>query len=215
MKSRVKLGLAFAVVMAFCVAMTSTAFAADSWYVNGTKLVGSAAFAQTASLTGSELIDHPAEAGNKIKIKCAGPLLIIGGGISAPDTNWANKLIFHGCAAEEPKTCTIEGLIETGEVVSLAELSSRGVLILFKPKAGNTFATINFEGEKCGIAGEKPVNGQVGLVSPHGATEAAEQELEGLGSIENNSLEIAGAKAYLKGTAKLKLSSGAKWGFHP
>jgi hypothetical protein len=215
MKSRVRLGLAFAVVVAFCVAMTSTAFAADSWYVNGTKLVGSAAFAQTASLTGSELIDHPAEAGNKIKIKCAGPLLIIGGGISAPDTNWAKELIFHGCKEEEPANCTVNDLIETGEVVSLAELSARGVLILFKPKTGNTFTTFSFSGEKCSLAGEKPINGQLGLVSPHGATEAVEQELEGLGSIENNSLEIAGAKAYLKGTAKLKLSSGAKWGFHP
>jgi hypothetical protein len=215
MPPRARLAFACAAVLAaFCGAIASTA-AADRWFVNGTALASSAALAKEAPLTSEwELEIHPAEASNKIKLKCKGPMLIVAGGISALDNNWVKELIFHGCQMVEPEDCSTADLIETGELVSLAELSTRGDLLSFKAKTGNTLFFPTFEGVRCSIAGEHPTNGQFVTRLAPGATEQTTQALEFLGSIENNSIEIFGAKVYLRGVAKLELTSKAKWSFH-
>ena len=58
------------------------------------------------------------------------------------------------------------------------------------------------------------MNGSVRVNAPTGQTEEELQAIEGQGSFENNSLEVAGDKSYIEGgKALLKLASGSKWSF--
>ena len=87
--------------------------------------------------------------------------------------------------------------------------------VIFLPKTGTEFVTLEFVGGSCAIAGEKPVKGSVTVGASTGQTENTLQPIEGLGSKENNSLTIGGHPTFLEGgKALLKLASGSKWSFH-
>jgi hypothetical protein len=211
--SRVKvIAAAVFALVAFSAMLASNASAA-SWKINGTELKGSAALATSGVVDAAATLNQPA---NSIKISCSGPTL---DGtkplISGTNHGQAESLTFLGCTESSPANCSVKSSIPTEPVN--AEVSTHGTTedrVLFTPASANLFATIEFSGGTCAVAGEKPVNGRVIIGAPTGQTELVAQPIVGLGSVENNSLQLAGHPAYIEGgRALLTLASGAKWAF--
>jgi hypothetical protein len=99
-------------------------------------------------------------------------------------------------------------------VATLETSAPSAALIRFAPENGNVFATLVFKGT-CSEAGEQPVDGRLVARSIGASAELAKHPLEGLGTTENNSLELLKGKAYLeKGKALIELASGLEFSFH-
>jgi len=187
------------------------------WLVNGTGLAVGAtlALATTARVDESSVLNVPSLG---IRLTCTGGsnkvLTGIKPYIQGPSGGGAEKLIFEGCSEISPPGCTIEEEVKTEAVIATLEpADSLENRILFSPKSGTTFADITFSGS-CSLSGEKPVKGKVVLGSSTGGTEETSQPLQPIGTVENNSLEQGGSKAYLeKGSALLTLAAGGKWSF--
>jgi len=213
--SRVKVTVAvFIAVVAFSAIAAGSASA--GWLVGGKTLTGTKALKTTAIVDESAILNTP-ELG--LKITCSGlsglaPELV--GGTSRAQ---AKSLIFEGCKVIEPTACTINPTtVATEPIFGLLTLGTGADedKVLFEPQKPKTFATLNLEGSKCSISGEKSVSGTVVARAPVGQLERTEQVLEGLGSLEQGSdkLEVAGNQAFLeKGKALLLLASGETWSF--
>jgi len=196
-------------------AVAASSASAGSWFVNGTKLAKGAtvALATTAHVDESTVLSVPSLG---IKLTCSGNTLKGEAAyIQGEAYGGAKSLTFEGCSEITPNTCTIQTTIATEPVVASVETGNAPLdRILFKPAQDRVFATINFKGS-CVEAGEQGVDGAVVLDSSTGQTESVTQPLQGLGTTENNSLEILEKKAYLVGgKALLTLASGLKWSFH-
>ena len=116
-----------------------------------------------------------------------------------------------------PTLCATESNeIETEPLVGTVKTStSPQDRVTFAPKTGKLIAVVVFKGPECPLAGEQPISGSFTQKLPTGQTEAVTQPFEGLGSAENNSLQLGANKIYLeKGKALVKLASGLKWSFH-
>jgi hypothetical protein len=192
-------------------AMAAGSAWAGEWFVGGTKLTGSAALTVEARL--SRLIRWLAP--GIVAIGCEGPLLLLGAYIHNPALILARRLDFRNCFVLTPESCSIEPTIETqelqGTVKTETSLENR---VTYKPVVGKLFATISFQGTGCVIAGETAVDGEVTLGMLNGQTEETTHVFEGLGSRENNSLEIDKEAVYLEGGGALvSLASGSKWSF--
>jgi hypothetical protein len=185
--------------------------------VKGTALTAgqTVALANTAAVDTSTVLSAPSLG---LRLTCSGSTLDGKEAyIQGQASGGATSLTFLGCSEIAPSTCKIEESateIKTEPVVASVEKGTAPfVKILFSPKTGKPFATIKFEGS-CAFAGEQPVNGRVVASSQDGQTEQTTHALEGLGTTENNSLELFKAKAYLiGGKALLKLLSGLPWSF--
>jgi hypothetical protein len=184
-----------------------------SWFVNGTKLPAGSkqALSTTARVASAPVLNVPSL---NIKISCSG-LSGESPEIVGTTTGKAKSLIFEKCSEIAPAKCSVETTIPTLAVQADPFFNVlQEDRVQFKPQSGTTFATIDFLGSECPVAGEKPVKGAVAVNAPTDQTELAEQPIEGLGTVENNSLEITGDKGYIEGgKAFLKLASGAKWSF--
>jgi len=216
---RAKLMLAaFAVALALSAIGTASA-SADSWFVGGTKVGDTAKIALNSKAVVDEraVLNAP---GLSLKVSCGG-LTGVGAALIGLDAGEAASLIFSECSEIEPSNCKVQPTtVETEPVTALAVLGllpnskTETTFINFKPKSGNVFASITFTGT-CAFAGTQPVNGLVKLEAPGAETEATSHILQGIGSIENNSLQIAGNKAFIeKGKALVSLASGATFSFH-
>jgi hypothetical protein len=136
---------------------------------------------------------------------------------------YADHIVFLDCnvSASSPTICKLSPAlttIETGAVLALVTLgpTSLSGRVTFKPETGKLFAEIPFAEEtKCAFEGAVPVKGSVTIGAPTLRDSRAVQAGEGLGGVENNSLEIgAGNKALLHGgLVLLELASGANWSF--
>jgi hypothetical protein len=170
-----------------------------------------------AALSTKAVVDEPATLnvpGLSLKISCSG-LSGTKPEIIGENEGAVEHLTFEGCSEITPTTCKLETpTISTEPITALAfDAISPDVRVHFTPKSGKSFATLTFVGS-CSLAGEKPVNGTVTVDAPNGQSEEVSHALAGLGSQENNSLEVSGQKGYLeKGKALLKLASGSKWSF--
>lgn len=216
--SRVKVSLmALVAVLAFSAMVAGSASA--EWFVAGTKLpAGSkAALTNTAKVDSDAKLNIPAAG---IKILCSGSTLdgeaaeIIGA-----NEGKAKSLIFTGCAVTEPATgCTLEeSTIKTLAVTAtVTKGTGEADIATFTPQTKNTFAEIPFSGTNtCAFNEKEPAKGAVKVNAPTGQLELLSQIIEGLGSIENNSLEVAKDKSFIEGgKALLTLASDSKWSFH-
>jgi hypothetical protein len=153
--------------------------------------------------------------GIKLKATCAS-LEDNAGALVGENNIEASALKFGGCSEIEPSTCRLtEPTIQTEPVLATLSMGAPfpADRVLLAPQTKTALATVDFEGS-CSFAGEKLVTGEVNIEAPTGQEELTGQAIEGLGSVENNSLMIAGNKAFLeKGKALLKLSSGSKFSF--
>ncbi len=195
--------------------------ASANWFIGGTELgVGkTAALANTAQVDTAAVLNIPKL---KVKLTCTGNILRgVNPEIIGTNKGKAKSLIFEGCKTVEPATgCE---LLENPQEIptepieaTVTKATSPADRVFFKPKTKTLFANINFkEKNVCALEGKEPITGGVTINAPTGQTEILNQPIEGLGSFENNSLEIGGAKAYIEGGRALLLVLTAQtWSFH-
>jgi len=219
MKSRTKIALV-TVFAALALSVAVASASAAEWKVNGTVLKGSAALATTARVDTDAVLKIVAP-GQTVRVLCKGGIL--SGAkpeINATNKGMAESLTFEGCETVEPATkCVLEGQpvkIKTEPITAEAKAGTKGDdKVLFTPLTKKAFATLPFsEHNTCFLNESEPVNGAVTIDAPFGQTESFAQAIEGQGSSENNSLEVAGDKSFIEGgRALLQLASGTKWSF--
>jgi len=218
--SRVKV-MMMALFAVFAVSAAAVSSASAVWLVNGTTLVGSAPLATTA------VVDEA----TKLLVPTLGDLTVVCSGstldgakpeITAGDTGKAESLRFLACNTTHPATgCALKTANET---ISTNPINARAFLgkgeedrVLFSPQTPPIFTEIPFaEKNECAFEGLTAVKGSVTIGAPTGQLELLSQLITGLGSVENNSLEIGSGttKAYLiGGGALLRLASDSKWSF--
>jgi hypothetical protein len=212
--------------MALSAIAVSTA-SADEWFVEGAKLAAgkSAALATNAPVDQfAKLAINPGGGSTEVAVECTGANLKGEEAyISSGTGGMAKSLVFEKCSVTKPTTgCALEGQPTTVStnalgVTTLLAGPNTKVSINIHPLTKKTFTELHFtEASTClGGGGAKPVNGSVLILSSDGATEAVTHTIMAQGSLENNSLEVAGNKAIIEGgLALVKLQSGSKWSFH-
>ena len=216
--SKVKLTIAALAAVIALSAVTAVSASAD-WFVNGAKLTTSAALSTTAAVDQTTKLLVPSV--GDLTIECSGTTLDgINPEIKNPDRGFAAALRFLTCNTVTPANCELSNPNET---ITTSEILARAFLgageedrVLFSPETKATFANIAFASTNtCAFTSTQAVKGAVTIGAPTGQLELAAQAIVGLGSVENNSLEIgSGNKAYLiGGKALLTLQSGSKWSF--
>jgi hypothetical protein len=157
-----------------------------------------------------------------LTIECAGSRLDSENlQIEDVDKGFASKLTFLACSTTKPATgCALENqptAISTNPILVLAALrSGEEDKITVTPETGCIFTAISFnEADRCAFDGLEALKGAFTLGVPTGQLELESQTIVGLGSVENNSLDVSTLPAYIVGgRALLKLASGSKWSFH-
>jgi hypothetical protein len=209
----------FGVVLVSGAVASSSALAGMGWFVGGARQKASETTGLAAGVIESVVLTSPSLG---LKLTCSA-LSSEKAEISGATLAKAKHLFFENCSEIEPATCVLASKTETvAPIFVLPELvGSTKLLLLFHPETGNEFAVIDFvknkaQSKSCagGLVGEKPVLGAVNLAAPTGLEEATEQDIEGLGTTSNNSLEVGGDKAYIEGRVCLRLNSGATWSYH-
>jgi hypothetical protein len=210
--SRIKVMLlAGLAVMAASAVASSSALA--EWLVNGTVLTGSAAIASLPLIDSSPILHLP-QAG--IAILCES-LHLFGGRILPPDLIYIEKIVFLHChtIAPTPTKCQLNPTEATIESTALLGLATLTRILNGKPESGKQFTSIPFSEEFCAIPGVTPVKGEVTLGATDANTDKAEHLVTGLGSVENNSLEVgSGNKGFLLGAILVGLAGNPTWAFH-
>ena len=218
--SRIKITVMALFAVVALSAMIASSASAAGWHVNGTELGKNSKQALTTAAT----VDTAATLSivtksETIQIKCSGATLngtspeIIG-----TNEGMAKALTFTGCATTKPATkCALSiSTVATNPIkVFVTKGSGEADVATFDPLSEEPFADIPFaETDTCAFTEPEPVSGSVRVNAPTGQTEEELQAIEGQGSFENNSLEVAKDKAYIEGgKALLKLASGSKWSF--
>jgi hypothetical protein len=189
------------------------------WHVGGAALTTAAALATTAKVDSAPKLSI-VTTGGTVQIQCKGTVLKgAKPEIMVVDEGLAESLTFEGCETISPTKCALAGQptsIKTNPLRAFAKTLTKSIdRIAFLPATKKTFAEIPFsETNTCALNETEPINGSVTVGAPTGQEERVEQAIEGLGSVENNSLETAGNKAFLEGgSILLKLASGSKWSF--
>jgi hypothetical protein len=191
-------------VSALC--LTLTAPASAGWFVEGSELTGSAALATTAAVDKTFVLT-----GGGLNLECSGSLSSTNPQIAAPAKLTAASITFSGCKTTNAN-CEVPATVTTGPVSSeLAELTYPEDKAVFTPKTGTLFATVKYTGEKCAIAGNKPLSGKATTTLPTGQEEKVTQELKANTSVGSSELLIASSAAELTGAALLKLTSGSEF----
>ncbi len=215
-------GVALATLLAALSLIAITVSSANAaWFIEGKELAfgSKEALATTATVDTSIKLNLPVQ---KVKLECGASLVkaetpeILGeSGIEA------KKLTFENCKTIEPSSgCALEGSTIPSQPVEASATvgtSAPDVKLLFLPRTKNLLAEIPFEEKNtCAFAGKEPVRGKVVADAPNLQEELVNQPIDGLGSTENNSLEVgAGNKAFIEGKTLLKLSSGLKFAAAP
>ena len=210
------------IIVALCGALTLSAIAADSasagWFLEGEELAAGskAALATTAKVDANSTLLVP---GLGLSVVCGGSTLddtsleIIGANAAK-----AASLTFLGCNTTAPASgCALEEKNESIPTVGIsAEVKGASfpdAKLLVSPQTKSILANLSFsETNTCAFNGIEPVKGLLTLNAPKLQEQQATQPLEGLGSTENNSLEIGGQKAFVDGgDVLLKSATGAEF----
>jgi hypothetical protein len=205
-------------------ALDATSASAE-WLVAGTVLSGS------APLTGQFLGDVSVKGGFRGwlgRVPILGLLFQCGAHFTlgknvlliSPDRGSASSLTFLGCNTTEPAMgCA---LAEAEQPIATDPLLLRAFLgpneedrLLISAETKGRITSIRFnEANTCAFNSEEPVKGSFIVGLPTGRLDLKAQSLVGLGSIENNSLEIGGQRMTLaEGNALLQLASGSTFDF--
>lgn len=149
---------------------------------------------------------------------CLGPILWHNARLIPPDFILSQLVLHDNCLQLSPTGCQLAtGVVVLGHTLALLlpPVGNNPPVSHFRPVTGKTVAVLEIEGTSCAIAGEKPLTGEYTQDLDTGQTESTTHQLEGLGSIENHSLQLAGTEAYISGgDALIALESGSKWSFH-
>lgn len=212
----------FAAVALSAIAVGSAS--ADEWFVENAKLAAgkSAALATDAPVDQFAKLRIQPGSSSEVQIECTGANLVGEEAyISSGTGGMAKSLVFQKCSVVKPTTkCALVGQPTTvatnalGVTTLLAGPNTK-VSINIHPLSGTEFTELKFTSTSSCVAEEAPVKGSVLILSSDGATEAVTHTIMAQGSLENNSLEVAGDKSIIEGgLALVKLASGSKWSFH-
>src|ERR1700691_3484117 len=210
--SQVKVA-AIAAVVALVLSMVGAASASAgpmNWFVNGTELKSG----EAAGIAEPQAVDVPAVLNVpnlSLKVTCSGfsgsKGELQGANAGESGMEQAEAVVLEECSEISPAVCklTSSTLVTEPLLASVSLAASRplpSVRVLLRAKGRNELMTIDFEGsggKECALAGELGVAGEFLAVAPTGASEETLQAIEGLGTTENNSLQIDGDKAYIEG----------------
>jgi hypothetical protein len=218
LKARVLLVLTLAALAAGAIGVSSAS--AEEWKVEGAPIAAghSVGLASLPKIDLS-LILHFKVGEVSILILCGG-IHLINGRILPPNMDFVEAIDFLNChtISPTPTNCQLTGgqttltLIITGPLLSFQRSLTRA---LFRPESGKIFTEIPFqEGTSCAVEGAVPVKGELIGGTPTLNESRAEQGLVGLGSEENNNLEVgSGNKGFLLGKILLQLEGGLNWSF--
>ena len=213
----VTMGLLTALTLAV---LTTSSATATGWHINGTALAkGSKQSLTTASIVDTDSTLSIVTKSETLTVVCKGPSI----GATSPEiigTNegMAKALTFTGCATTKPATkCQLSSSeIQTNPVkVFITKGAGEADVETVVPLSEEPFAEVPFsEKDTCAFSEPQPVSGAVRLNLPTGQTEEELQAVEGLGSVENNSLEVAKDKMYVEGgKVLLEQATSSKWSF--
>jgi hypothetical protein len=198
--------------------------ASASWFVEGEELLAgaSAALASLPTVDESLILNTP---GKGIKIECKGAIHLTNGRIAPPDLAYVGSIQFLSCStvSPSPTACKLEPSSTSITTTALLALVTGGPSapedrLVYKPETGKLLANIPFKEETaCALEGKATLNGQVILKALTLGEKHIVQPIEGLGSTENNSLELGtGNKTFVeKGKTLLELKSAEEWLFDP
>jgi hypothetical protein len=219
MTSRVGIAVA-ALLAAVALSAVAVGSASADWFINGTKLVGSAELATTAKVDTDLTLRVAAPGGGGVKVLCTGSLDSSEPLIDSTNAFSIKTLTFLGCSTIEPATkCALQGQPTSISTAPLVGTMTKGpgnsVRSIIKALTKGTIATLAFsEADTCAFTEEEPVTGSVTSDATLGQNEEVAQAFEALGTTENNSLLVAGDHAYVEGgRVLLRLLSGSKWSF--
>ncbi len=222
--SRLKMVVAVCVAAVAISAVAAGSASASGWFVGGTELKAGEEVALASTAKVALVAFNLPFTGVRISCNAGATVLLqIGAAIVARSVWRVAFLIWRYCRTVAPtKGCELQNGTAEIKTLPLVGVLTKGPKspedrVTFSPATkGKPFAEISFaEGNTCAFEGIQPLKGQVSMGLPIGQTEAAVQELEAIGSMENNSLELGGSKAYIEGgKALLSLATGANWSFH-
>jgi hypothetical protein len=219
------LAVALLTALTFSVSAAGTA-AADEWFIEGAKLTAG----KSAALATDSLVDEFAKvriqpgSASEVQLECTGINVVKAEAyISSGTGGMAKSITLEKCSVVKPTTsCALEGQptsISTSAlgITTLLAGSATKTLVNVHPLTGTTFTSINIAPGSTCLNGEgaKPIKGAIFVLSSNQGTESVTHSVMAQGSVENNSLEVAGDKAIIEGGLVLdKLASGSKWSFH-
>ncbi len=180
---------------------------AGQWDVNGTKLVGYAPLASTATV-----LSHGEIAASGVAIVCTGSTVGVTFGELVADEIRARDLTFTKCTATKP--CTLAGeTILTLALHGLAQLDgTKNTLVTVLPLPSKTIAVLKFEGAECALTGSQPLTGTVDLLVDGGGEAAASHTV--LGFSLTGALKLGSSEAkFTAFTGDLELASKQTWKF--
>jgi hypothetical protein len=196
-------------------AVAASSASAGEWWVNGTKLASSAALSEGVTLGTLWRILAPAV---PFIVECEGPLLVLRAYLSPPNVILARNIHFNNCLVLQPPNCilVLPRFLTLGSHITADVVPGLSGLPVAELKTSEPdLFELEFEGADCSIAGVNPIKGEFTSSLPGIQTESQTHVLEGLDSVENNSLSFVKDKAYVLGGAELlTLASGSKWSFH-
>ncbi len=163
----------------------------------------------TAALATTASVDQHFELkGGGVTIECVGASLgATSPQIVASSHITAAALTFNECKTAAPcslASATILTVPVVGEVTRATSPEDKAV---FSPQTKSTFATIKFNGETCALLGTQSITGTAGAVLPKMQEERTLQEVKA--STTKGELKLGSNEAELKGSALLKLATGA------
>jgi hypothetical protein len=212
------------VALALCAMAPASAVAEEkpmSWFVSGTKL----ASATTVALASTAAVDSPlvlTVPSLGLKVTCSNSVGKVSKGVleGGEAMSQAEYDPFESCTENSPSTCkvsqpppTVGPALLLLVLTALTRLGRHVFGWVYHSRTGSPLATLSFEGS-CSFAGEQSITGIVTEWATTMVSEEAVQAVEGLGTTENNSLELDGDKAYIEGGKVLfKLASAQTWSF--
>jgi ABC-type sugar transport system substrate-binding protein len=183
-----------------CAGTAASASAAE-WHVNEKTFTGTKKIAEKTNV-----IEPFTLTAAGVTITCK-TLTVKGGFIEESNKNGAEHLVFGECKVTTGTACSVAATLETKAVKSTAELGK----IIFSPKEGTNFITIEFKGAECALKGNKEVTGKVTTTTPTGEKEEEEQEIV---ADSINELKVGTNNATFQGKVKVKLEPAEKFSFH-
>jgi hypothetical protein len=203
-------------------ALTAGSADAEEWFVNGKALLtGEAAAVSSSSMLTPAKSPGLVMPSLGMALGCTGGVVEKKAEVIGKNTIKTEGITFEGCSVAQPESgCTLlENTIRTAPLQgTLAKAASPLDKITFAPQTKTQLAEISFsETNTCALSGNQPVKGKIAVLAVTGQVESEIQDIEGLGSSENNSLEVGtGNKAFLYGggRALVTLASHVNWSFH-
>lgn len=140
-------------------AASASALAAPQYFINKVSFNGEETVEMKVKAGTDMGLNGKLNGGATIAILCA-KVKLNNGKIRESFKDSAKAINFEECKVDAPASCSVAKTLITNEVTSEAvDTGTTGVSVIFRPKIGSTFITINVSGELCAGEGAYTVTG--------------------------------------------------------